>query len=113
MAGAMPRPRKQPPKPARRAWRSGTITTLRDGRIRARLPAAADPKRTAREFPAGRRDLAEQWLAAMLAPASASPEPAATVTLGDWAGVWYETYVVPLRSPSTARFYLWLSPLSG
>lgn len=105
MAGAMPRPRKAPPKPARRAWHSGTISTLRDGRIRARLPAAADPKRTAREFPAGRRDLAEQWLAAMLAPASAAPEQAATVTLGDWAGVWYETYVVPLRSPTSCRYY--------
>lgn len=100
----MARPRKVQ-KPARRPRGSGTVTTLRDGRIRARLPAAVDPKRTAREFPAGRRDLAEAWLLAMLQPQDEAP-PAA-ISLGDWAGIWYDTYVVPIRPETTARTTLY------
>jgi integrase len=73
---------------------------LKGGRIRARLPG---PARPAREFPAGHMAEATAWLDAALAPGA--PDTTAPVTLREWTGVWYQTYVAPLRPPNTARWY--------
>lgn len=106
----MPRARKPPPepeKPARRRRGDGSIQTLGDGTIRARLPKRIDPKRTAREFPPGHMADAIAWLDSYLQPRPASTAPAIP-TLGDWSGTWWETYVDGIKPSTTARKYLYM-----
>lgn len=98
----MPR-RPKPAPPQRRRRNSGSLTTLPDGSILARAPASLDPRRRSREFPPGRRDLAEAWLDSILHPGAAGTT--APVTLGEWIDVWFETYVEPVRPSTTARRY--------
>lgn len=110
----MARPRKWPPLPKRRHG-TGSLARLPDGRLRARLPARLDPKRTAREFPADALPEAQAWLAAQLAPPPASTTAAATVR--DWSGLWWANAVAPMHPPNTAKWYLYalrqLEPLYG
>jgi integrase len=101
----MARRPKPPEKPPRRRRGSGSIVTLKSGVVRARLPADVDPRRPSREFPPGHIAEAEAWLAAQLAPQPAET-PTVPLSLGDWAGAWWETYVEPVRAPNTARWYL-------
>jgi integrase len=58
---------------------------------------------------------ARAWLDAAVAPAT--PETTAPVTLREWTGVWYQTYVAPVLAPNTARHYRYLlqqlAPLYG
>jgi integrase len=111
----MARPRKKPPRPARRSRGSGSLSVAADGTIRARLPARIDPKRPAREFRPGQLAEAQAWLDARTAPPAAMP--VATLTLVQWAGLWHARYVAPVSAPNTARHYLYLlqqlEPLYG
>jgi integrase len=103
----MARPRKKPPKPARRPRGAGSISIAADGTVRARLPVRIDPKRPAREFRPGQLAEAVAWLDARTAPPAAMPAPAA-MTLEVWAGLWHARYVAPVSAPNTARHYLYL-----
>lgn len=109
------RKKPAPPPPPRRRRGSGSVAVLKDGTIRARLPASIDPARPSREFRAGCLAEAVAWLdAALLAPTEATAAP---LTLREWAGTWHEAYVAPVRAPTTARRYLHslrlLEPLYG
>lgn len=101
-------PRRKPPpepeRPPRRARGTGSIVVLKNGTIRARLPANLDPQRTAKEFPPGHMIDAVAWLDGYLHP---QPVAVVVVTLGEWTGTWHETYVEPLSPRNTARWYLY------
>jgi integrase len=102
----MARPRKKPPRPARRQRGAGSISVSADGTIRARLPARVDPRRPAREFRAGQLAEAVAWLDARTAAPATMQAPAA-MTLEVWAGLWHARYVAPVRPPNTAVWYLY------
>lgn len=102
----MPRRKAPPEPPARRKRGAGSISVQADGSLLARAPASIDKRRPSREFPPGRRDLAEAWLDAIVHPQPVAVTTA-PVTLGEWAGTWYETYVEPVMAPNTARWYLY------
>lgn len=103
----MPRKKPAPPKPERRTRGTGSISVNpRTGIIRARLPKTVDPDRTAREFRPGQMTEAIAWLDAAICPQPASA-PAATMTLGTWAGIWWQDHVEGVRPPNTARTYLY------
>jgi integrase len=97
-------PRRKQDKPKRRRRNTGSIIVLADGAILARIPAHLDKRRPSREFPPGQRDRAEAWLDAILHP---RPVVASTaiVTVREWTGTWWQTYVEPVRPPTTARRY--------
>lgn len=99
----MPRrkPASEPAKPPRRAKGTGTITVLKNGSIRARLPASIDPKRKAKEFRPGQMAQAVAWLDSFLYPTPALPS--ATMTVGEWTGHWHSTYIEPMHPDTTAR----------
>jgi integrase len=108
------RRKKAPEKPPRRARGTGSIAVLGDGTIRARLPASVDPKRPAREFRPGQMAEAVAWLDAALNPEPPPVATASTVTVGQWAGMWHQTYVIPMAAPNSARWYLYaLRQLEG
>jgi integrase len=104
----VPRARKPtwPPLP-RRPRGSGSLQRLADGRLRARLPATVDPKRTAREFPADALAEAVAWLDAHLRAADGRHGHTSATTVEDWSGYWWETFIDGVHPPNTARFYLY------
>lgn len=103
----MPRRPASPPKLQRRRRGSGSVSVAADGTIRARLPARIDPRRRAREFPPGHLADAGAWLDNSLRPRAAPPAATQATTLGDWAGIWWETYVQPIHPPNTSKWYLY------
>lgn len=73
---------------------------------RARLPKQSDGTRPAKDFPSDQRPAAESWLAVMLAPQPEVPAAVELVTVQTWGERWINTYVRPLRAPTTTRRYL-------
>jgi integrase len=100
----MPRKKPPDPPPRRRVRGTGSISVAADGTIRARLPASVDPKRPARAFRPGQLDAAHAWLDGYLNPQPAAP---VALTLGDWTGHWWRTFVEPIHPPNTAKWYLY------
>jgi len=108
----MPRKRKSepqwPPIP-RRPPGTGSLQRLKDGRLRARLPASIDKRRPAKEFPAHALAEAQAWLDLALRRArgeNVSGHTGAT-TLYDWSGYWHLTFVELIHPPNTAKSYLY------
>jgi integrase len=102
----MARPKKQRWQPLpRRPRGSGSIQRLADGRLRARLPSRISAQRTAREFPPDALDVATAWLDAHLRPGDGQLVHAAQVTVADWSGHWWETYVDGVHPSTTAERY--------
>lgn len=98
--------RKPPPKPdplPRRRRGYGSVTILKTGVVRSRMPS---PSRKSKDFPPGQMVEAVAWLDAMLAPATAEPI-ASAVTLAEWGGTWHQTYVAPIRPPNTVKWSLY------
>lgn len=95
-------PRKK--KPERRQRGTGSISVdKRTGVIRARVTIDGEDRRRSKKFRPGMLAEAEAWIAAHLDPA-----PVVTiVSLRDWAGSWWWTYVEPIRPPNTAKWYLY------
>jgi integrase len=114
----MARKPKPPTPPPRRTRGTGSITKLRTGTWRARLPTQPDRTRPARDFPPDQRAAAEAWLAARLARHPTALLPAeAPITARAWAEHWLNTFVRPIRAPTTTRRY-WrdlrlLAPIYG
>ena len=109
----MPRKRR-PPEPTRRRRGEGSITIRADGSLLARAPSSLDKRRRSKQFPAGARAQAEAWLDAIVTPPAVVVVSAA-VTVAEWAGTWWQTYVEAILAPNSARWNLYalrqLAPL--
>lgn len=102
---ARPRKPKWPPLP-RRTRGTGSISRHQTtGVLRARLPRRVDPKRTAKEFPSDGLAAAQAWLDGRLHPIITSLAHSAQMTVRDWSGYWWKTYVDGVKTHNTARAY--------
>lgn len=104
-------PRKSRPRwPAlpKREYGSGSLSRdATTGEIRARLPKSVSPTRRSRLFGPEDASAASAWLDSEISGDDGTVVAVAVLTLSDWAGMWHETYIVPVRPPTTARVYLY------
>jgi integrase len=71
------------------------------------MPKAVDPRRTSREFPADQLAAAEGWLASEIGRIRSGGIHSPATVLVDWTGWWWQHTVERVRSPNTARAYLY------